>query len=58
MPTDNYSMRMDSLKKRIREALEELDEPTSKKVSEWTKENKNIEIAPKGVGLYAKRPQD
>ncbi|KXB06022.1 hypothetical protein AKJ53_01475, partial [candidate division MSBL1 archaeon SCGC-AAA382F02] len=39
----------------VREALQELEEPTSTEVSEWIKKEKNVEIAPKGVALYAKR---
>lgn len=40
----------------VREALENIDDsPTPTEVSEWIKEHKNVDIAPKGVGLYAKR---
>lgn len=39
----------------VREALQELEEPTPTEVSEWIKKEKNVEILPRGVGLYAKR---
>jgi len=39
----------------VREALEELHEPTPTEVSEWIKKEKNVKIAPEGVGRYAKK---
>ncbi|PTD94124.1 hypothetical protein C9439_04185 [archaeon SCG-AAA382B04] len=39
----------------VREALNDLEEPTPTEVSEWIKKNKEVELAPNAVGLYAKR---